>query len=66
LITSLPFVLAEAGTGTASMLTGQLSIPPLVGPGTVVDGAVLAMGLAVAVTRMLKKERQNGKDAESP
>ncbi len=42
-ITSLPFVLAEAGTGIVSMLTGQLSIPPLVGAGTVIDLFIVGM-----------------------
>jgi hypothetical protein len=45
--TSMPFVLAEAATGLVSLLTGQLSIPPPVGPGTALDLAILVAGLAV-------------------
>jgi len=50
-ITSLPFVIAEAVTGVVSFLTGQLSIPPLLGIGTAVDLTILLAGLAVAVLR---------------
>jgi len=49
--TSLPFVLAEAATGILSYFTGSLSIPPLLGIGTFVDGGILAAGFAVAVLR---------------
>lgn len=49
--TSLPFVLAEAATGILSYFTGLLSIPPLLGIGTVVDGGILAAGVTVAVLR---------------
>jgi hypothetical protein len=50
-ITSLPFVLAEAGTGIVSMPTGQLSIPPLVGAGTIVDLSILIAGICVVLRR---------------
>jgi hypothetical protein len=50
-ITSLPFVLAEAGTGIVSLLTGQLSIPPLIGVGTVVDLSILITGICVVLLR---------------
>ena len=50
--TSMPFVLAEAMTGVVSFLTGQLSMPPLVGAGTAVDLAILLAGLAVAILRV--------------
>jgi len=43
---SLPFVLAEAVTGIASHLTGELSIPPIVGLGTIVDVCVLFAGFS--------------------
>jgi hypothetical protein len=49
MLTSMPFVLAEAATGVLSLLTGQLSIPPLVGAGTAVDLAILLAELAVAM-----------------
>ncbi len=47
----LPFVVLEAGTGVVSLLTGLLSIPPVLGPGTAVDLAILAAGLAMAAYR---------------
>jgi hypothetical protein len=55
MITSLPFVLAEAGTGIASLLTGQLSIPPLLGLGTAVDLSILIVGLLSALLRLLRE-----------
>jgi len=54
MIVSMPFVLAEAATGVVSFLTGQLSIPPLLGIGTAVDLAILLVGLAVAVAFALR------------
>ena len=36
---------AEAATGILSAVTGLLSIPPLLGPGTAVDGAILLLGV---------------------
>jgi len=54
-IASMPFVLAEAGTGVVSLLTGLLSIPPLLGVGTAIDLAVLTAGLAVSLYRALGK-----------
>jgi len=52
-ITSMPFVLAEAGTGIISFATGLLSIPPLIELGLPVDVAVLVTGVVVAVMRPL-------------
>jgi len=51
LLLSLPAVVAEAGTGVASLLLGVLAIPPLIGWGTAVDLGILAAGLVAAVTR---------------
>ena len=51
---SLPFVLAEAGTGAVSFLTGQLSIPPVAGVGTVVDLAILTVGISVSILRAMR------------
>jgi len=51
--TSMPFVFAETMTGTASLLTGRLSIPPLVGAGTAVDLAILLTGMAAAILRIV-------------
>jgi len=56
-ITSLPFVVAEAGTGILSFTTGELRIPPAIGIGTVVDSAILAIGLAVTTFRIIKSRR---------
>jgi hypothetical protein len=44
IIFSLPFVLAEAGTGVVSPMTDQLSIPPLAEVGTAVDLAIFLAG----------------------
>jgi len=49
------FVLAEAATGVASFLTGQLSMPIPLGIGTAVDLAILLVGLAVAIVLVLRK-----------
>lgn len=46
---SIPFVFAEIVTGIVSHFTGGLSIPPLIGIGTVVDVSVLLAGLLVLV-----------------
>ncbi|MHA2065506.1 MAG: hypothetical protein ACXABY_14120, partial [Candidatus Thorarchaeota archaeon] len=43
----LPFMVAEALTGLISMYTGALSVPPVLGLGTVVDSCILAIGLVV-------------------
>jgi hypothetical protein len=45
LIFVLPFVVAEAITGIISLLTGMLSVPPLLGVGMIVDLAILIIGL---------------------
>ena len=54
-ITSLPFVLIETATGMASLVTGYLSMPPVIGIGTGVDLVILVAGLAVTVLRVRKK-----------
>ena len=48
--------LAEAVTGMVSFATGQLSIPPLVGAGTLVDAAILVAGLVFALVRSLRRK----------
>jgi hypothetical protein len=48
MLTSMPFVMAEAATGLVSLFTGQLTIPPAIGFGTAIDVAILGTGLAVA------------------
>ena len=60
LSTSLPFVVAEVVTGVVSLGTGLLAIPPLLGPGAAVDGAILVAGVAVAVQRA---RRESGRGA---
>jgi hypothetical protein len=54
-ITSMPFVLAEAATGMASLVMGYLSIPPAVGIGTGVDLIILIAGLVAAILRVHKR-----------
>ncbi len=56
-ITSLPFVLAEAGTGILSFATDELRIPPFVGVGMAIDLTILFSGLAVALVRATRKTR---------
>ena len=53
-ITSLLFILAEAGTGILSLLTGLISIPPAVGIGTALDAGILIAGLAVTILSTIK------------
>ena len=43
--TALPFAVAEGVTGVVSLLTGLLSVPPIIGAGTVVDVGILVAGL---------------------
>jgi hypothetical protein len=57
MITSMPFVLAEAGTGIVSFATGELRMPPFVGVGTAIDLAILLSGMAVALVRAIRKMR---------
>jgi subtilase family serine protease len=54
-LTALPFVALEAGTGVASLLTGLLTIPPLLGVGTAVDVAILVVGVAVPIQRARRR-----------
>ncbi len=61
-ITSLPFIIVEAMTGIASFLTGQLSMPPVVGIGTAVDMGILIAGVAVALYRTPKAAPLNVKN----
>jgi hypothetical protein len=56
LLTSLPFVVAEAGTGIFSLLTGLLSMPPTIGLGSGVDLAILLAGLLILKLRSLRKD----------
>ncbi len=54
-ITSMPFVLAEAGTGVVSFTTCGLSIPLVAGVGMAVDLAILVCGLSVAFLRLPRR-----------
>ncbi len=65
-IASLPFVVAEAGTGIVSLFTGQLSIPPLMGVGTAVDLSILMAGISVAILRALRPETPGPEEGEGP
>ncbi len=56
MFTSLPFSIAEAGTGIVSLLTGQLSMPPIIGLGTGVDLTILLGGLLFLTLRSLRKD----------
>ena len=53
-ITSLPFVVAEAATGVLSLATGLLSIPPVIELGMLVDAAILVAGVGVAIMRLIE------------
>ena len=54
--TVLPFVVAEAGTGVLSLITGLLAIPPLLGAGTAVDIGILAVGATVSMYRVARRK----------
>ena len=56
-ITTVPFKLAEALTGIFSLATGRLSIPPMIGAGTLLDVAILIIGLIILLMRALRIER---------
>jgi hypothetical protein len=56
MLTSMPFILAEAATGAVSLATGLLSIPPLLGAGSAVDAAILVAGLVIAGVRALREK----------
>jgi len=55
-LAALPFVLLEAATGVVSFVTGWLSIPPILGLGTVVDAGILLAGVAVLVNRVRQRK----------
>jgi len=57
-ITSLPFVLTEAGTGIISPATGLLAIPPLIGIGTAVDISIFLAGIFAAMLRAIRISKQ--------
>ncbi len=61
-VVSLPFLVTEVATGVVSLLTGLLSIPPLLGIGMIVDLLILLIGAAVAVHRFKKKPLQSEKE----
>jgi len=63
MLTSMPFVIVEVATGIASLLTGELRIPPPFGVGMAIDLAILLAGLGVALARALKAIPSKG---ESP
>jgi len=65
-LASMPFVVAEVALGVVSFLTGQLSIPPLVGTGTAVDLAILLAGIVAAVLRILKTKPSGAEETSKP
>ncbi len=65
-ITSMPFVLAEAGTGVISLLTAELSIPPVLGIAMAVDLTILLTGLAATVLRATKTKSSRAEVPEDP
>ena len=60
-LSSLPFVVGEIATGVWSALTRQLMIPPLLGAGTIVDLAIFAIGMVVALLRSSHRTRSPGR-----
>ena len=50
----LPFIVAESLTGVISILTGALSVPPILGVGMILDLALLIAGLAAFAVVYLK------------
>jgi len=54
-LAALPFVALEAATGVASLLTGALAIPPLLGAGTAVDVGILIAGIAFVAYRVARR-----------
>jgi hypothetical protein len=65
LIFVLPFVVAEAITGAVSLLTGMLSVPPLLGVGVIVDLVILVVGL-VADGYTYKKGQEIERESHKP
>ncbi len=63
---SLPFIIAEAGTGVVSLVTGQLSMPPLLGAGTAVDLAILLAGTVVSILRIVRTKPSGTGEAGAP
>jgi len=55
LLLHLPFVVLEVGIGVASWAWGVLSVPPWVGPGTLVNGAILVAGLLLPGWRRINR-----------
>jgi hypothetical protein len=55
-LAALPIIVVEAATGVLSLLTGLLTIPPLVGAGTAVDSAILVAGIALSAYRVRKSK----------
>lgn len=66
MMTSAPFVIMEAMTGVVSLLTGRLSIPPAIGPGTAMDIAILLAGLAASIVRALEALESGSETGENP
>lgn len=64
LLTSLPFCIAELLIGIVSLITGLLSVPPLLGVGTFLNTGILIAGLAVLATLKKHEEPEDEDDEE--
>jgi len=65
LLASLPFCIAELLTGIVSLITGLLSIPPLMGIGTFLNAGILIAGLAVLASIKKQPEVEGMEDDEA-
>jgi hypothetical protein len=64
-ITSVPFILAEAFTGIFSFWFDPLRMPPLLGAGTAIDAAILLAGIVVAVLRMVRTKQSGARETST-
>jgi hypothetical protein len=62
----LPWVVAEALTGVASLFTAVLAIPPLLGIGLVVDVVILSLGLLLPCLQLWRSTRDRMPAGEPP
>jgi hypothetical protein len=66
LIGVLPFAITEASTGIISLVTGLLSVPPILGVGMIVDLAILMIGLIVIFVIFKKGSAAMMQDETTP
>jgi hypothetical protein len=65
IICSLPFVIAEILTGIVSLITGLLSVPPLLGLGMAVDLVIIILGIVVYLIILRKGKRPDSYEEDS-